>query len=304
MKRLFSGVIVPTLTPLTADEGLDRDAIPRFVDFLVDAGVDGLFILGSNGEGATLRSSVREALAETTVEAAGGRVPVIAGVLETATVRVVEQMRALDGRGLAGFVVTTPYYFSSWSKDGELYDHFRRITEAADLPVLLYNIPQMTGVALTANLVRRVAGITNVAGLKDSSGDWTEFQDLLLDRPNEDFALLQGLQSLSVASLAAGADGLIPGYANVHPRLLVELVEMVRMGDLTRAFTLQARLDRLLRIRGRAILHANKVVARALGLMQDHVTAPLPHLTPAEARAFLDASIAAGLPLPAESRLP
>src|SRR5450756_3174267 len=135
------------ITPLTEDERLDRASVHRIVDFLVDGGVHGLFILGSIGEGAVLRPAVRHELAEVAVEAAAGRVPVIAGAIEASTPRVVDEIRALAGRGLSGYVSTTPFYFGGYN-DSELYGHFSRIAEAADLPVLLYNIPQNTKVCL------------------------------------------------------------------------------------------------------------------------------------------------------------
>jgi dihydrodipicolinate synthase/N-acetylneuraminate lyase len=109
--------------------------------------------------------------------------------------------------------------------------------------------------------------------------------------------MLQGLQSLSAVSLLAGAHGLIPGYANVSPSLLVDLARAVAEGRNADAFACQARLDRLLSIRGRALVHANKIVAEALGLMQAHVTRPMPRLSPQEASKLLTAVEEAGLAL-------
>ncbi len=297
MSKRFAGVIVPMLTPIDSEERLDRPSLRRMVEFQVAAGVDAIFILGSNGEGPALRPAERKALAVETVAAVGGRIPVIAGAIEPSTGRVIDEIRNLGDCGLAGFVATTPFYYSGYS-DGELVEHFRAIADAAPAPLLIYNIPQNTRVPIRAPVVAALAGAANVAGLKDSSGDWTEFQAMLLDpRRPRSFTMLQGLQSLSVVSLLAGADGLIPGYANVHPRLLVELLAAVRSGRTADALARQATLDRLLSVRGRALVHANKIVAAKLGLMQEHVTRPLPRLTKAEAEAFLKASAAAGLDL-------
>jgi len=293
----FSGVIVPMLTPIDADERLDRPAVRRMVEFLLAARVDGIFVLGSNGEGTALRPAERKALAVEAVAAVAGRVPVIAGAIEPSTARVIEEMRNLADCGLAGFVATTPFYYGGYS-DAELVDHFRAIAAAAPAPLLVYNIPQNTKIPVRAAVVAALSGEPNVAGLKDSSGDWTEFQAMLLDpRRRPDFAMLQGLQSMSVVSLLAGAHGLIPGYANVHPRLCTDLYAAVRAGRTEEAFRHQALLDRLLSVRGRALVHANKLVASRLGLMQPHVTRPLPRLTAAEADAFLEATRAAGLDL-------
>jgi dihydrodipicolinate synthase/N-acetylneuraminate lyase len=297
MAARFSGIIPPTFTPLDADERLDRPAVKRMMDFLVDGGVDGVFVLGSTGEGPTLRSSVRRDMVDASVEAIAGRVPVIAGVPETATARAIDEVRSFATSGIDGVVASTPFYFAGYSDD-ELLDHFRRIADATDLPVLIYSIPQLTKVAVSARLVQRLAEIPNVVGIKDSSGNWAEFQAMLLTRTDPSFAVLQGAQSLCAVSLIAGADGLIPAHANMYPRLLCDLLAAVRRGDLTAAFTHQAQLDILTGIRGRASLHANKIVAKALGLIEDHVSSPLPRLTAEEQERILAASVAAGLRLP------
>lgn len=293
----FTGVVVPMITPLTEDERLDRASVHRIVDFLVDGGVHGLFILGSIGEGAVLRPAVRHELAEVAVEAAAGRVPVIAGAIEASTPRVVDEIRALAGRGLSGYVATTPFYFGGYN-DSELYGHFSRIAEAADLPVLLYNIPQNTKVPLSADLAVRLSQVPNIAGIKDSSGDWSQVQAILLNRPSG-FRVLQGNQNLSAISILSGADGLVPGHANVWPQLLVELMAAAQKGDMSAAFACQARLDRVVRLRGRAIVHTFKTLAKARGLIDgDHMVSPAPRLSAAEADTLLHASVAAGLPIP------
>jgi len=297
MTSRFTGVIPPMITPLTADEEIDLPAVRRIVNFTIEGGVDGLFILGSNGEGAVLRRSACQALAEATVEAAAGRVPVMAGVLETSTARVIEGMRALSGRGLDAYVVTNPFYFSGFN-NAELVDHFRRAAEAADLPVLAYNIPQNTKACMNADAVMKLMDVPNIAGIKDSSGDWTEFQAILSGRTNPDFVVLQGMQSLAAVSLIAGADGLVPGHANVYPQLLAKLVMAVKQGDLKAAFGYQKTLDGLAKLRGRAFIHSYKLLCQALGLMEDYTASPLPRMNPDEAKRFLAAAVAAGMPLP------
>jgi 4-hydroxy-tetrahydrodipicolinate synthase len=283
------------LTPLDAEEGLDRPAVFRIVEFLLAGGTNALFILGTNGEGATLRPAVRHALAEAAVEAARGRVPVLAGVLEPGTARVEDEVRALAGRGLAGYVATVPYYFP-WYGEADVRDHFRRIADAADRPLLLYNIPQATKLCLKAESVLQLAGHPNIVGLKDSAGDWAEFQAVLFRRPSPAFAVLQGAHPLSAVSLLAGADGLVPGYANMHPRLMADMIAAAASGDPRATLAHQATLDQLLRVRGRANIHSNKLLCKAQGLMDDHVTAPLPRLTPQEAEKFLAECRALGLP--------
>ena len=294
--RRFAGIIPPMLTPLTPDEQVDRGAVKRFVDFLIEGGVHGLFILGSIGEGAFLTFSARQEMAAATIEAAAGRVPVIAGALETGTTRVVEEIRRLSMPGIAAYVVTTPYYYGGFGP-AELREHFRRVAEATDRPILAYSIPQNTHVAMKADLMLELAGLPNVVGVKDSSGDWFENQLLLLRPRPAGFTVFQGNQIYSAVSLLAGANGLVPGHANVWPRLMVGMYEAAQRKEVEAVWSAQARLNTLLALRGRAVVHTYKVLAQALGLMSDTVAAPLPRLTAEEAKQTLAAHAAAGLPL-------
>ncbi|MET0682045.1 MAG: dihydrodipicolinate synthase family protein [Casimicrobiaceae bacterium] len=297
MPRRIQNVVVPLLTPLDADEHIDMASLRRMVDFLIAGNVDAIFVLGSIGEGPALRPAERRKLALETVRAVAGRCAVIAGAIEPSTARIIDEIDNLSGVGLDGFVATTPFYYSGYS-DADLVAHFRAIAARAPAPLIAYNIPQNTKIALRSAVVRALAGIPNIAGLKDSSGDWTEFQATLLDRSRpRDFVVLQGMQQLSAVSMLAGADGLVPGMANVHPALLVDLCTAARAGRIADAMHHQATLDRLLAVRGRATQHANKLMASRRGLMQDHVTHPLPRMTDAEASAFLEAA-AAVAPLP------
>lgn len=293
-KSPFGGIIVPTLTPLTREEELDADALKRQVDFLLGSGVDALFPLGSNGEGAMLRSHTRADVVAATVKAAAGRVPVLCAVLEISTARIIDEIKSFAGQGISAYVVTTPLYYSGFNKK-DLVRHFEAIAMSADAPILLYNIPQSTGHAMSESLIRALAEVDNIIGLKDSSGDWAPFQSLLLDRPNDHFALLQGSHELSAISLIAGADGLVPGYANMLPSLFVDIWNATSNQNISQALALQARLDKLLKLRGRANIHANKILSSALGLMDDTVTQPLPTMDSAAAEELVRASAAAGL---------
>lgn len=302
MERKIAGIVPPLITPLTPQETIDRPAVTRFVDFLVEGGVHGLFILGSMGEGAYLTPSVRQEMAAATVEAAAGRVPVIAGALETGTRRVEEEIRRLAIPGISAFVVTTPYYYGGFGS-AELREHFRRVAEAADRPILVYNIPQNTHVSMKAELMLKLGNLPNVIGVKDSSGDWFENQLLLLKPRPSGFSVFQGNQIYCGVSLLAGADGLVPGHANVWPQLLVGMYDAAQRKDAEAVWSAQARLNTLLALRGRAAIHTYKVIAQALGLMGDTVAAPLPRLGADEAKQCLAAHAAVGLPIPGAGRV-
>lgn len=296
MERGLFGIIPPMITPLTPDEEIDRPAVTRFVEFLIQGGVHGLFILGSMGEGAFLRPSVRQAMAAATIEAAAGRVPVLVGALENGTARVIEEIRRLSMPGIAAFVVTTPYYYGGFGP-ADLREHFRRVAEAADRPILAYSIPQNTHVAMKAQLMLELADLSNIVGIKDSSGDWYENQLLLLRQRPPGFVVFQGNQIYCGVSLLAGADGLVPGHANIWPGLLAGMYAAAHRKQPEEVWGAQARLNELLALRGRAAIHTYKVIAQALGLMGDTVAAPLPRLSAEEARQCVAAHAAIGLPI-------
>ncbi|MGE3267862.1 MAG: dihydrodipicolinate synthase family protein [Chloroflexota bacterium] len=294
-QRRFHGVVPPTITALDADENLDRVGMARLAEYQISGGVHGLFVLGSNGEGPCLRDAVRQGVCEVAVETAAGRVPVIAGVLQPSTARVIEDVKLLEKTGIEAVVVTAPYYFPGYNDD-ELVQHFRRIADATDLPILVYNIPQTTKVSIGAGAVLKIAEDPRIAGIKDSSGSWADVQRIILERPREDFTVLQGNQQMAAISLVLGGDGLVPGFANVHPRLLADLYDAVQRGANAEAFAIQKQVDAFLRIRGRATLHGTKLLAAHLGLIEPIVTAPLPRMSPDEAKRYLDSCLAAGFP--------
>jgi 4-hydroxy-tetrahydrodipicolinate synthase len=294
-QRRFYGVVPPTITALDAAENLDRAGMARLVEHQISGGSHGIFVLGTNGEGPCLRDAVRREVCEVAVETARGRVPVIAGVLQPSTARVIDDMKLLAGTGVAALVATTPYYFGGYNSD-ELVGHYRRLADATDLPILIYNIPQNTKVPINADAVLKIAEDPRIAGVKDSSGNWSEVQRMILERPREDFVILQGNQQMAAISLVLGADGLVPGFANVHPRLLADLYDAVQRGATAEAFGIQKQVDAFLRIRGRATLHGTKLLAAHLGLIEANLTAPLPRMNPDEARRYLDACLAAGFP--------
>src|SRR3954467_8394449 len=294
-QRRFHGVVPPTVTALDADERLDRAGMARLVEYQISGGVNGIFVLGTNGEGPCLRDAVRREACEVAVEAARGRVPVIAGVLQPSTARIIDDIKLLESSGIEAVVVTTPYYFGGYNSD-ELVGHYRRLADATDLPILIYNIPQNTKVPIKASAILKIAEDPRIAGVKDSSGDWAEVQRMILERPREDFTILQGNQQMAAISLVLGADGLVPGFANVHPRMLADLYDAATRGDTAGAFAIQKQVDAFLRIRGRATLHGTKLLAAHLGLIQPHLTAPLPRMNPDEAKRYMDACLAAGFP--------
>lgn len=220
------GVTPPLVTPF-ADGGIDHDALAAVVDHAVDGGVAGLFPNGTTGEFASLTDAERAAVVETTVAAAPADVPVLAGVADTAIADVLDHADRAADRGADAVVVTPPYFHGpNGGPDAARGDGLRTfletVADAAPLPVLLYDIPSCTGTKIPTATALALADHPNVAGLKDSSGDFDGFCRLVREAP-DDFLLLQGFDSLLYPSLQVGADGGVHALSNVVPEAFADL---------------------------------------------------------------------------------
>ncbi|MGW2652975.1 dihydrodipicolinate synthase family protein [Streptomyces sp. NPDC001478] len=246
------GVVPPVCTPLDPRGEVDTASLARLVDHLVSGGVHGLFALGSTSEVAYLTDEQRGTALETVVNAADGRVPVLAGVIDTTTPRVVEHARTAAALGADALVATAPFYTRTHAR--EVAGHFRRLRAEVDLPLFAYDIPVAVHSKLSAALVRELAEDGTLAGLKDSSGDEGGLRRLVValggregraDGPAPDFSVLTGSELTVDAALLAGADGVVPGLGNVDPAGYVRLYEAARGGDWTLAAKEQERLVEL-----------------------------------------------------------
>ncbi|MBO8194651.1 dihydrodipicolinate synthase family protein [Streptomyces oryzae] len=246
--RALGGVIPPLCTPLTEDRELDVGSLERLCGFLLDAGVDGLFVNGSTGELAYHTDALRLAALRVVRRVAGGSVPVLAGAVDMTTNRVIAQARAARDAGADAVVATVPFY--SPTHPGEMADHFRAVRDAVELPLWAYDIPGNVQRKLPAQVAAGLAGDGVLAGLKDSSGDLDELRTLLeLTEANgaraAGFAVLTGSETMADTGLALGADGIVPGLGNVDPHGYVALHWAARRGDVKEAVAEQARLRRL-----------------------------------------------------------
>jgi 4-hydroxy-tetrahydrodipicolinate synthase len=243
------GVVPPVCTPLDATGAVDTDSLTRLVEHLIRGGVHGIFALGSSGEAVYLTDQQRALVVETVVATVRGRVPVLAGVIDTATPRVISHARTAAQLGADALVATAPFYTRTHPK--EITGHFRALRQAVDLPLFAYDIPVSVGTKLPAQLVRELAADGTLAGLKDSSGDEGGLRRLLValggrhgrdDGPAPGFVVLTGSELTVDAALLAGADGVVPGLGNVDPAGYVRLYEAARAGDWAQAGMEQERL--------------------------------------------------------------
>jgi 4-hydroxy-tetrahydrodipicolinate synthase len=215
MPEPFHGVLPALITPFTEDGGaIDTHALAAIVDRLVGAGVGGLVPGGSTGEFTTLTNAERRQLVEVTVEAAGGRVPVVAGTGALSTRETVELSAHAEQAGAAAVMIVPPFYDAlSWP---ELLAHYTAVSDAIEIPIMYYNLPSASGVTLTAAQLRELP----VTCLKDTGGDAVAATELIqIDGPT----LLNGWDTLTFAALAAGVRAVVWGVASIIPEQCVEL---------------------------------------------------------------------------------
>lgn len=239
------GVVPPLVTPVDADGEVDRDSLARLAGFLLDAGVDGLFVGGSTGEVALLDGPSRRTAVEVVAATAAGQVPVLAGAVDTGTRRVIEQARAAARCGADAVVVTAPFYVQP--NDAEIVAHYRHVHAALDVPVVAYDIPGAVGARLSPAVAAELADAKLVVALKDSSGDLAGFRETLR-RVRPGFPVLTGSELLADLSVRLGAAGIVPGLGNVDPHGYVRLYRAAAAGDLDAAAAEQDRLAALFAI--------------------------------------------------------
>jgi 4-hydroxy-tetrahydrodipicolinate synthase len=239
----ISGIIPPVITPMLANEDLDLPRLRWFLDHLIDSGVHGVFVLGTTGEFYSLDEEEKRQVIATTVAHVNKRVPVYAGTGAESTREAVRLTRMAEKEGADGVSVITPYFIGP--NQQEIHDHFRRVAESTSLPVVLYNNPSTCGgLKIDPETVARLAEIPNILGVKDSSGDLQNTQEYIKVVPPR-FSVLMGRDTLIFPALMMGARGAVPATCNVAPKLLVEIYERHRKGDLEGARAAQLRLNPL-----------------------------------------------------------
>jgi len=241
----FRGIIPPVLTPFTPSGELDLPSLDRLVDHLVDAGVDGLFALGSSGQVAYLTDAQRETVVQRIVARTAGRVPVVVGTADLTAPRVIEQGRAAVAAGASGIVVTAPLY--AINDAAEIGRHFRMIAAGVGAPVLAYDVPVRVHTKLGVGMLLELARDGVIVSVKDSSGDDVAFRRLVAANADagRPMTLLSGHELMLDGMFLLGGDGGVPGLANVDPAGYVRLWRAAQAGDWVAARAEQDRLARL-----------------------------------------------------------
>ena len=244
----LTGVIPPVVTPLTAGGDFDYESFARNANRMIDAGVHGLFAMGSSGEVAFSTSERRDEVTSAAIEVAAGRVPVVVGVIDMQTTRVIEHAQRAQELGAAGIVATAPFY--ALGGPAEVERHFRVIADNIDLPLYAYDIPVCVHTKLGVDMLMRLGEEGVLAGIKDSSGDDVSFR--ILSIKNRDagspLALLTGHEVVVDGAYMSGADGSVPGLANIDPHGYVRQWDAYQRGDWDAVREEQDRLVRLMMI--------------------------------------------------------
>lgn len=232
-----TGVVPALITPLTEDGRVDEPALRRVIDHLVDAGVHGLFTLGSAGEIYGLSADAKRHVLTTTVDQVAGRVAVYCGASEITTPDCLATVAmAHEVGGVDAFSVLTPYFMTP--SQSELTAHFTAIAESTDLPVLLYANPGRTKVPISLATVVKLAEVPNIIGVKDSTGDMALTHSYIKETP-DDFHVIIGNDAVILPGLYLGASGIIASTANAVPELVVALWDAFHADDHERARRLQ-----------------------------------------------------------------
>ena len=239
---MFKGSLVAIVTPMHEDGRLDLERFCNLIDFHVEQGTDGIVVVGTTGESPTVNFEEHQLLISTAVKHTAGRIPVIAGTGANSTTEAIDLSIYAKDAGANASLSVVPYY-NKPSQEG-LYQHFKCVAEAVDIPQILYNVPSRTVADIANETVLRLSQIPNVIGIKDATGDMGRGFDLLC-RASEDFAVYSGDDSSSLALLLQGGHGTISVTANVAPKLVHEMCVAVFAGDLDIARALNKKLLRL-----------------------------------------------------------
>jgi 4-hydroxy-tetrahydrodipicolinate synthase len=229
---MIKGSIVAIVTPMFEDGSLDKDGLRKLIDWHVEEGTDGIVIVGTTGESATVTPEEHVELIKLTVDHVGGRIPVIAGSGGNSTAEAIALTRAAKEVGADASLQVVPYY-NRPTQEG-MYRHFKAIAEAVDLPVILYNVPGRTVADMSNETIARLAPIANIVGVKDATGNIGRGIELL-KMVDKSFAVYSGDDPTAMALMFCGGAGNISVTANVAPRAMHELCMAAMQGDIARA---------------------------------------------------------------------
>lgn len=237
-RTMFTGVMVPLVTPFGADGELSAPALQRLVDWVIDNGASAVVPCGTTGESPTLTHEEHQRMIALTVEYAAGRVPVIAGTGSNCTQEAVDLTVAADELGVDGMLVIAPYY--NRPNQAGLLEHFKAVARATDKPIILYNIPKRTGINIEPETVIALSKVENITGIKEASGDLSQIMTII--EGTSEFSVLTGDDNLLFTVCTLGGHGGICTSSHFLPGEWVRLVDLCRENRLDEARALHYKL--------------------------------------------------------------
>jgi 4-hydroxy-tetrahydrodipicolinate synthase len=275
---MIKGSIVAIVTPMHADGSLDYPGLEKLIDWHIAEGTDGIVIVGTTGESATVSVDEHCELIRFTVQHAKGRIPIIAGTGGNSTAEAIKLTECAKEAGADAALVVVPYY-NRPSQEG-MYQHFKAIAEAVSLPIILYNVPGRTVADMANETVVRLAAIPNIVGIKDATGNIGRGLELLRNAPKS-FAVYSGDDPTAIALMLCGGAGNISVTANVAPRAMHELCVAAMGGDIATAVAIN---DKVMPLHAKLFVEPNPVPVKwalaEMGMMPAGLRLPLSALAP------------------------
>jgi 4-hydroxy-tetrahydrodipicolinate synthase len=273
MRKPFTGVGTALVTPFTQRGEVDEAAVRRLARRQIDAGVHFLCPCGTTGESPTLTAAERLRIVEIVVEESGGKLPVLAGAGGYDTRELIHAAAEMAQRGASGFLSVTPYY-NKPTQEG-LYQHYRAFAESTPLPIIVYNVPGRTGVNVEVATLARLAGIPNIVGVKEASGNVPQMCEICNAVP-DDFLVLSGDDGLTLPVMAIGGHGIISVASNEIPTEMAQMVEAAERNDFAAARAVHARILPLMSVN---FVESNpgpvKSAMAAMGLVEETYRLPI-----------------------------
>ncbi|MCA5003567.1 4-hydroxy-tetrahydrodipicolinate synthase [Sphingobacterium bovistauri] len=270
----IQGAGVALVTPFNADGSVDFETLGKLIEFQIKEGMNYLVSLGTTGETATLSSEEKKKIWKFTKDKVNGRVPLVAGIGGNHTQEIVETIKNFDIEGYCAILSVSPYY-NKPTQEG-IYQHYKAISEASQLPIILYNVPGRTGSNMTAQTTLRLANdFDNIVAIKEASGNFAQFSEILRDKP-DDFMLISGDDPGTLPMMAMGAVGIISVVGNAYPSFVSTLTKLCSEGAFVEARNYH---NKLLYITDLCFIEGNpcgvKYILEELGFGKEYVRLPL-----------------------------
>ena len=270
----LKGMGVALITPFKEDCSVDYDALLRLVDYQLENGTDFLCVLGTTAETPTLTKEEKEKVKRTIIDRVNGRLPILLGVGSNSTQAVVDSVKNDDMTGVDALLVVVPYY-NKPSQEG-IYQHYKAVAEATDLPIVLYNVPGRTGVNMTAETTLRLANdFENIVAIKEASGNIAQMDEIIKNKP-EGFDVISGDDGITFPLITLGAVGVISVLGNAFPREFSRMIQLALEGDYVNALPIHhqfAEMCNLLFVDGNPA--GVKAILSIMGMVENKLRLPL-----------------------------